>query len=44
MSYSITDLSADCYPETTVLVNKLGIRSLEALDDLERVGTGIHDA
>lgn len=42
MSYSITDLSADCYPETTVLVNKLGIRSQEALDDLERVVTGIH--
>ena len=42
MSYSITDLSADCYPETTVLVNKLGIRSQDALDDLERVVTGIH--
>ena len=42
MSYSITDLSADCYPETTVLVNKLGIRSQEALNDLERVVTGIH--
>ena len=42
MGYSTEDLSENCYPGTTVLINKLDIRSQAALDDVERVVTGIH--
>ena len=42
MAYSSEDLSENCYPGTTVLINKLNIRSQDALDDVERVVTGIH--
>lgn len=42
MAYSVEDLSENCYPGTTVLINKLDIRSQAALDDVERVVTGIH--
>lgn len=42
MAYSTEDLSENCYPGTTVLINKLDIRSQAALDDVERVVTAIH--
>ena len=42
MAYSVEDLSENCYPGTTVLINKLNIRSQSALDDIERVTTGLH--
>ncbi len=42
MSYSVTPTEAGCYPGTTVLINKLGIRSQEALDEVERVVTSLH--
>ena len=41
MPYSVTALTADCYPNTTVLVNKLGLRSQEALDEAERVAVAV---
>ncbi len=42
MSYSMTPTDAGCYPDTTVLINKLDIRSQEALDQVERVVTSLH--
>ena len=42
MGYSTEDLTANCYPGTSVLINKLDIRSQAVLDDVERVVTGIH--
>ena len=42
MAYSTEDLSENCYPGTTVLINKLDIRSQAALDDVERVVTAVH--
>ncbi len=42
MGYSLTDSAENCYPGTTVLINKLNIRSQEALDDVERVLVGLH--
>lgn len=44
MSYSITDSDANCYPGTTVLVNKLGIRSQQNLDEVEKIVTTLHAA
>ena len=41
MSYSISSTNADCYPGTTVLINKLGLHSQDMLDDVERVMTGV---
>ena len=35
MPYSIEPLTDDCYPGTTVLINKLDIRDSEALDEIE---------
>lgn len=37
MGYSLSSSDAGCYPGTTVLINKPGLRSQEALDDAERV-------
>lgn len=37
MSYSLDSTQDTCYPGTTVLVNKLGLRSQEALDEAEKV-------
>ena len=41
MPYSVTASTADCYPNTTVLVNKLGLRSQEALNEAERVAVSV---
>lgn len=41
MSYSITSSSDNCYPGTTVLVNNLGLRSQEALDQAEKIATSL---
>ena len=35
MSYSIEPLTADCYPGTSVLINKLDIRDAAALASAE---------
>ena len=35
MGYSIDPITANCYPGTTVLINKLGIRDEEKLGDVE---------
>lgn len=35
MAYTLTALTQDCYPGTTVLVNKLGIQSQSDLDAVE---------
>ena len=37
MGYSIDPISADCYPNTTVLVNKFDIRDEEKLNEAEGV-------
>lgn len=37
MPYSIDPTEKDCYPGTAVLINKLGLRSQEALDEAEKV-------
>lgn len=37
MAYSITASEDGCYPGTTVLVNKLGLKQQEALDQAEKV-------
>ena len=37
MAYSITSSDAGCYPNSTVLMNKLGLQTQEALDEAERV-------
>ena len=39
MSYSIDAISADCYPETTVLINKFDIRNEDKLNEVESVLT-----
>lgn len=44
MSYSITDSDANCYPGSTVLINKLGIRSQTNLDEVEKIVTTLHAA
>ena len=41
MGYSITSSSEDCYPETTVLINKLGLKKQEALDYAEKISTSL---
>ncbi len=33
MAYSVTSSNDGCYPGTTVLINKLGLKSQEALDN-----------
>ena len=37
MAYSVSSTDANCYPGTTVLVNKLGIQKQSALDEIEQV-------
>lgn len=37
MAYSIDSITADCYPNTTVLVNKFDIRDEEKLNEIEGV-------
>ena len=37
MGYSIDPLSANCYPDTTVLINKFNIRDEEKLNEVESV-------
>ena len=44
MGYSIDPISANCYPGTTVLINKLDIRDEEALNEAEAIATYINAA
>ncbi len=44
MSYSVTSSADACYPGTTVLVNKLGLRNQEALNEAESVTVALHSA
>ena len=37
MGYSIDPISANCYPDTTVLINKFDIRDEEKLSEIESV-------
>lgn len=37
MGYSIDPISANCYPDTTILVNKFNIRDEVKLNELESV-------
>jgi len=37
MGYSIDPISANCYPDTTVLINKFDIRNEEKLNEVESV-------
>ncbi len=37
MPYSLDPISADCYPNTTVLINKFDIRTIEQLDEVELI-------
>lgn len=41
MAYSINSTSDSCYPGTTVLINKLGLKNQDALDLAERVTTSL---
>lgn len=42
MSYSLDPISANCYPGTTVLINKLNIRNEEMLNEAEALATFIN--
>jgi cell filamentation protein len=42
MGYSIDPISDNCYPGTTVLINKLGIRDEETLNEAETLATYIN--
>ena len=44
MAYSVTSTDDGCYPGTTVPVNKLGLRSQEALDAVESVAVALRSA
>ena len=44
MGYSIDPISANCYPGTTVLINKLDIRDEETLIEAEAMATYINAA
>lgn len=44
MAYSITSSDDECYPGTTVLINKLGLQNQEALDAAETVAVALHSA
>lgn len=41
MSYSITSSSDDCYPGTSVLINKLELKNQDALSYAEKISTTI---
>jgi len=42
MGYSIDPISDNCYPGTTVLINKLNIRDEETLNEAETLATYIN--
>lgn len=42
MPYSIDAVTADCYPDTAVLINKFDLRKQEALDRAEAVAVTVH--
>ena len=44
MTYSVTSSIDGCYPGTTVLINKLGLKNQEALDNVESVAVTLHSA
>lgn len=44
MAYSVTSSGDGCYPGTTVLMNKLGLKNQEALDKVESVAVALHSA
>lgn len=44
MAYSVTSSGDGCYPGTTVLINKLGLKNQEALDKVESVAVSLHSA
>lgn len=44
MAYSIDPISANCYPDTTVLINKLDIRDEYILNEAEAMATFINAA
>ena len=44
MAYSISSTQDGCYPGTTVLINKLGLRDQAALDQAERISVTLHAA
>ena len=44
MGYSMDPISANCYPGTTVLINKLDIRDEDTLSDAEAMATYINAA
>ena len=44
MAYSITSSNDGRYPGTTVLINKLGLKSQEALDNVESVTVALRSA
>lgn len=37
MAYSIHSSDSNCYPNTTVLINKLGLQTQEGLDEAEKI-------
>lgn len=44
MAYSITSSNDGCYSGTTVMINKLGLKSQTALDEVEAVAVTLHSA
>lgn len=44
MAYSITTSNDSCYPGTTVLINKLGVKDQRSLDEAERIAVTVHAA
>ena len=44
MGYSIDPISANCYPGTTVLINKFDIRDEEKLNEIESVISSVRYA
>lgn len=42
MAYSIDPIQDNCYPDTTVLINKLDIRDVAALNEAETLATYIN--
>lgn len=44
MAYSIDAIQDDCYPDSTVLINKLGIRDEAILADAETVAVLLHSS
>ncbi len=44
MGYSITASSDNCYPGTTVLINKLGLKNQDALNQAEKIAVTLRSA